>query len=156
MKCVHTFRTVRHKRQADIFIVSVYNVNGQLRRKVMATLRRNESCQRTKTTWSDVFFPFAFESKRRFEKKCAQDVRHCYSVCKLSDETCQSCFSHNENIKYLTIKYQLSRWCASKAFQYMSEMLTPSLLDLFLLYINHSLWHSLSLPIPQTLNVHNE
>ena len=44
-----------------------YDINGQLRQKSMTSYRRNERCQRPKTSWFDFVFPFAFKNKHRFE-----------------------------------------------------------------------------------------
>ena len=43
------------------------DINGQLRQKSMTSCRRNERCQRPKTSWFDFVFSFAFKNKHRFE-----------------------------------------------------------------------------------------
>ena len=43
------------------------DINGQLRQKSMTSCRRNERCQRPKTSGFDFDFPFAFKNKDRFK-----------------------------------------------------------------------------------------
>ena len=43
------------------------DINDQLRQKSLTSCRRNERCQRPKTSWLFFVFPFAFKNKHRFE-----------------------------------------------------------------------------------------
>ena len=110
-----------------VFIVpDTYDINGQLSQKSMTSYRRNERCQRPKTSWFDFVFPFAIKNKHQLENFFfVHNGRYGYSFtfwiwavsefsrrqgnhkpqrfdflieCKLSDGTCQFYFSHNENI----------------------------------------------------------
>ena len=56
---------VDNKRILIIFDFSV--INSQLRQKVMTSCRRNNRCQKPKTSCFDFAFPFAFENEHRFE-----------------------------------------------------------------------------------------
>ena len=53
--------------QHFFIIPDPYDINGQLRKKSMTSYRRNERCQRPKTSWFDFVFPFAFKNKHQFE-----------------------------------------------------------------------------------------
>ena len=95
----------------------------------ITSCRRNERCQRPKTSWFDFVFPFAFKNKHQFENFFVHNGRYWYSVtfwiwavselsrrhvnhkpqrfdflieCKKNDGTCQFYCSHNENIQFTT------------------------------------------------------
>ena len=53
--------------KGDLIITDPSDINGQLRQKLMTSCRRNERCQRSKTSGFDFVFPFAFKNKHRFE-----------------------------------------------------------------------------------------
>ena len=50
-----------------LFIPDPFDINVQLRQKSMTSYRRNERCQRPKTSLFDFVFPFAFKNKHQFE-----------------------------------------------------------------------------------------
>ena len=50
-----------------LIIPDPYDINGQLLKKSMTSCRRNERCQRPKTSCFDFVFPFAFKNKHPLE-----------------------------------------------------------------------------------------
>ena len=53
---------------ATFFLIpDPYDINGKLRLKSMTSYRRNERCQRPKTSCFDFVFHFAFKNKLQFE-----------------------------------------------------------------------------------------
>ena len=71
--CRHTFvffaadQRVSVCNKNNLFIPDPEDTNGQLRKKSMTSCRRNERCQRPKTSCFDFVFPFAFKNKHRLE-----------------------------------------------------------------------------------------
>ena len=53
--------------QKILIIPDPKEINGQLLQKSMTSCRRNERCQRHKTSWFDFVIAFAFKNKHRFE-----------------------------------------------------------------------------------------
>ena len=67
--------------QHFFIIPDPYDINGQLRQKSMTSYRRNERCQRPKTSWLDFVFHFAFKNKHQFENFFfVHNGRYGYSV----------------------------------------------------------------------------
>ena len=60
------FRSICWQRKV-LIIPDPKDINDQLRQKSMTSCRRNEHCQRPKTSWFDFVFPFAFKKKHWFE-----------------------------------------------------------------------------------------